>query len=632
MRQGIPSLLFYVFPFLIAFSISSEEAGVSHQKIQDMSVQKTESNQDSLQKKETETPNTVIAIDDALFEEHSRLEKAQDTYNEQKQKVTNLEENLNRLTAHAKELDTNLDKAKAALKSAYDKMLTVPDFDISKYQKEYQNIWSDVKQNQQDRLEQEQNITEQQRVLNELKTNVTVSETKISNLENNKRTARAKRLYAELIEERTEKLSFTNRCSVNMTLRQCENQTIELALQKTVKKFKKNLLAATTESETVLHNSQNTSFNIHILKYDILNSGFQDKDRYQVVLQSLLQSKISQSTSCQLLNLKPQYCAGEKVEKNQQEIAWYNVTIRSNLYDDNVYIDDVSYGKSPVEVSLPRGIHTLVVKKDGFISYENSFKLNSDSNIRAVLRQKGNPLKTGYKFKDAVNKQQSGPEVIAVTPGTYYLGEYNSTQYKLDHAFAISATPITVEQFSNFVKSANYKTKAELTKTCLVMNNDQSVPDTKATWKSPAFKQTNDSPVVCVTKHDAEAYTQWLTKQTGYQYRLPTEEEWEIASRGGKTTSYWWGNEFLAGRGNTGWGGTYWSNKSTSPVKSFAPNPWGLYDAVGNVWEWTESKQGVTRGGAWSFSPSTATAFSQLYVSPASSANYIGFRVLRTIH
>ncbi|MCE0495122.1 SUMF1/EgtB/PvdO family nonheme iron enzyme [Vibrio salinus] len=655
MRQGIPSLLFYIFPCLIAFSISSEEAEVSYKNDQDASQQKLINNTTNAPKdtttivpKELIAKNqpepkkvatkkkvdltSIISIDDALFSEHSELEKTNKKYKIQKNKLSNLKDNLKRLTTHAKQLDKELKKSKSALKAAYDKMLTIPDFDISKYQKNYQNIWSDVKQNQQDRLETGQRITEQKSVLKALETKISIFEAKINGLEKNKKLARTERLYEELSEERTEKVSFTNRCSASMTLKQCEDQTIELGLQKTVKQFKKNLLADTTESNVVVPNAKHTSFNVRILKYDVIRSGFQDKNRYQVVLQGLLKSKISKSTSCQLLNLKAQYCAVKKAMKKQQEMAWYNVTIRSNQYDDHVYIDDVSYGKSPVEISLPKGIHTLVVKKDGYVTFRNSFKLHADTNIRAVLSQKGNPLKTGFKFKDSIDKQHSGPEIVAVTPGTYYLGEYSSIQYNLDHAFAISATPVTVAQYKEFVTSTNYKTKAEISKSCLVMKNDQTVSDKNASWKSPGFRQTNENPVVCVTKYDAEAYTRWLTQKTGFTYRLPTEEEWEIASRAGKTTNYWWGDGFLPGAGNTGWGGTYWSNKSTSPVKSFSANAWGIYDVIGNVWEWTNKKQGVTRGGAWCFSPSTAMAFSQLYISPSSSTNYIGFRVLRTIH
>ena len=127
------------------------------------------------------------------------------------------------------------------------------------------------------------------------------------------------------------------------------------------------------------------------------------------------------------------------------------------------------------------------------------------------------------------------------------------------------------------------------------------------------------------------AYANWLSKQTGYKYRLPSEDEWEIASRAGSTDAYWWGSDFGVGRANTGWGGTPWSNQSASPVKSFAANHLGMYDMVGNVWEWTADPKGILKGGAWSFSADKAKSEAQLFISPSSAANFAGFRVLREL-
>jgi formylglycine-generating enzyme required for sulfatase activity len=68
----------------------------------------------------------------------------------------------------------------------------------------------------------------------------------------------------------------------------------------------------------------------------------------------------------------------------------------------------------------------------------------------------------------------------------------------------------------------------------------------------------------------------------------PTAEEWEYAARAGTETAYWWGDEIGKNRANCNGCGSQWDYKQTAPVGSFAPNPWGLYDTAGNVWEWVQ--------------------------------------------
>jgi formylglycine-generating enzyme required for sulfatase activity len=120
------------------------------------------------------------------------------------------------------------------------------------------------------------------------------------------------------------------------------------------------------------------------------------------------------------------------------------------------------------------------------------------------------------------------------------------------------------------------------------------VPGTS--WKMPFGPQSSldglDShPVVHVAYEDAEAYAQWAGKT------LPTEAEWEFAARGGlEDMTFAWGNEhFPDGKAMANsWQGEFpWENlledgyEGTSPVGSFPPNGYGLYDMAGNVWEWT---------------------------------------------
>lgn len=93
-------------------------------------------------------------------------------------------------------------------------------------------------------------------------------------------------------------------------------------------------------------------------------------------------------------------------------------------------------------------------------------------------------------------------------------------------------------------------------------------------------------PVINVSWDQARHYVVWLSQMTGQPYRLLTEAEWEYAARAGSTTAYFWGNEIGEGNANCIGCGGQWAG--TSPVGSFKPNAFGLYDMAGNVWQWVQ--------------------------------------------
>ena len=111
-------------------------------------------------------------------------------------------------------------------------------------------------------------------------------------------------------------------------------------------------------------------------------------------------------------------------------------------------------------------------------------------------------------------------------------------------------------------------------------------------------------PVMSVSWDDIQGFIDWLNARTGGNFRLPTEAEWEYASRAGSTTKYSWGNSIGSNRANCNDDcGDRWSN--TAPVGSFSANAWGLHDLHGNVWEWVQDcrnknyRGAPTNGRAW---------------------------------
>ncbi len=158
-------------------------------------------------------------------------------------------------------------------------------------------------------------------------------------------------------------------------------------------------------------------------------------------------------------------------------------------------------------------------------------------------------------------------------------------------------------------------------------------------------------PVINITWYGARRYVRWLSKKTGKTYHLPSEAQWEYAARADAKSTYWWGNAVGKGRANCRDCGVKISRKS-EPVDSFKPNPWGLYNVSGNVWEWVadcwnpthigapadgavrlsgDCRQRVIRGGSWYyFSKNMRSAWR--FKNDARVKSYgIGFRVMREL-
>jgi len=160
-------------------------------------------------------------------------------------------------------------------------------------------------------------------------------------------------------------------------------------------------------------------------------------------------------------------------------------------------------------------------------------------------------------------------------------------------------------------------------------------------------------PVINVGWDDAQTYVAWLSKMTGQPYRLLTEAEWEYAARAGTTTAYYWGGEIGKENANCNDCGSEWDNRQkTSPVGSFKPNAFGLYDMAGNVWQWVQDcyhgdyieaptdgsawtsgdcSSRVVRGGSWYTHPHGLRSASRSWNATANRIGYLGFRVGRTL-
>ena len=188
---------------------------------------------------------------------------------------------------------------------------------------------------------------------------------------------------------------------------------------------------------------------------------------------------------------------------------------------------------------------------------------------------------------------------------------------RLPDGTAMGANLVTRAEFAAFAQATGVAPDAG----CVLRVGNDWRNDPAAGWANPGFEQADDHPVVCVSWIEATAYADWLSEKAGKPYRLPTFEESAAAAAAGSTASFWWGDDFgeICARANVAdaeFRSAYPEDTRkilacddgfvrTSPVDAFAPNPWGLRDAVGNAWQWTNSclkgdcSNAIFRGGAW---------------------------------
>ncbi|WP_354031672.1 formylglycine-generating enzyme family protein [Bradyrhizobium sp. S3.2.6] len=165
-------------------------------------------------------------------------------------------------------------------------------------------------------------------------------------------------------------------------------------------------------------------------------------------------------------------------------------------------------------------------------------------------------------------------------------------------------------------------------------------------------------PAINISWSDAKSYVAWLSARTGKTYRLLSEAEREYVTRAGTTSSFWWGASVSRGQANYDNKASQDKNakgasgQKTAPVDSFQPNPWGLYQVHGNIWEWVEDcvndtyegaptdgspwlkgrcEQRVLRGGSWVSKADAVEAGSRYGVQSEGRVSNVGFRVARTL-
>jgi formylglycine-generating enzyme required for sulfatase activity len=261
-----------------------------------------------------------------------------------------------------------------------------------------------------------------------------------------------------------------------------------------------------------------------------------------------------------------------------------------------------------------------------------------------------------------------------IEPGRFQMGspasdklaednEKPQQEVRIEKGFYLARTTVTFGQFQEFVLDAGYRTDAELEprpkwRGGHGFNAERNTFEgwfPQYTWRNPGWPQTDNHPVGNVSWNDAVKFCEWLSKKSGKSVRLPTEAEWEYACRAGTTTVFFTGDESASLKGYANvpdealrtklsrsadakvWFPFDDGYPFTAPVGRFKPNPWGLYDMTGNVFQWCgdkspggDAKQRVFRGGSYNLNVQSCRCASRGFGKPESRYSYTGFRVAVT--
>lgn len=278
---------------------------------------------------------------------------------------------------------------------------------------------------------------------------------------------------------------------------------------------------------------------------------------------------------------------------------------------------------------------------------------------------------SGQRFRDC----DDCPEMVVVPPGEFQMGanggeadrpEGPVRKVRIPRAFAVSRFEVTQEQFARFVVD----TGRAMPGGCQIWNGTAWIGPPASDWTNPGYGRVPfaEEPVACMTWRDADDYAAWLANRTGKSYRLLSEAEWEYAARGGAVGDYSWNSsagspcehanvyDATGARHN----GFDWpafdcddGYAQAAPVGSFAPNAFGLYDMLGNVWEWTadcyvapypstpidgsaiavagDCERRTVRGGSWITRPSRQRLTFRGRDPPDTRYSYFGLRVARSL-
>ena len=336
------------------------------------------------------------------------------------------------------------------------------------------------------------------------------------------------------------------------------------------------------------------------------------------------------------------YRSSDNVRSETKALKQLKLDFTSIPSGATVKINGQKVGITPIEGHKLNNIaYQIEVEHSRYLTISESLDLSGDYNPKQhyVLEHKNIELtqvESGEIFRDTLEVGGYGPLLVAIPVSNFIMGDLTGTgkkqelpvhEVKFKRPFAVGITEVTVADFDKFTKATGREKINDLG------------------WGR------DSKPAVGISWSLAKEYVKWLSSQTGYNYRLPTESEWEFVARALTDSDYFWGNGVKRNSARC-----FGCNSSllpgTSDVATYEPNDFGIYDMHGNVMEWVEdcwndSYKGIVadgsaaysgdcslrvlRGGSWFNQPESVRSSARFYENKDVGHKFYGLRVVREL-
>jgi formylglycine-generating enzyme required for sulfatase activity len=392
---------------------------------------------------------------------------------------------------------------------------------------------------------------------------------------------------------------------------------------------------------TVLNNVSN--FQIRVDGNRFQNGDLLERGRYRVEV-----SKSGYETIQKNIKISKDTKFRVKMVKSK-----VSLTINPYPSDSRVYIMKIK-PRYRDGILLERGKYQIKVKRTGYYTKLITVDLQSDSSFDVSLDKIGGS--SGYVSQNSNsssygNSKNMGsyilPAMVLVKRGSFMMGSNSGDsdekpvhRVNIDYDFYVGKYEVTIKEYMKFVEETNSNHPEWLEK-----GNSYNIKTGSNKNYYKKMCRDNNCPIMGVSWKNAKAYAEWLSRKSGKKFSLLSEAEWEYMARAGTSTKWSFGNS-QSDLKNYAW---YSSNSGskTHEVGTKRPNPWGIYDVHGNVWEWVEddfessyqktpkngnsylnnSERKSIRGGSWNNDPNSTRSANRDRDNSSYRNSDLGFRL-----